>query len=74
MIIIKCSHEEQEQLKKHLENIKWDISYEIIEYGSITDEEIDKWGKFSDSEKIIIKNMYAKFPKGFFKNPYCALY
>lgn len=47
---------------------------EYIEYGSITDEEIDTFGKFTNGQKEIIKTMYARHPKGFFPNPMCALY
>lgn len=47
---------------------------DYIEYGYITDEEIDLYGKFSEHEKEIIKSMYSKHTKGFFKNPICALY
>jgi hypothetical protein len=45
-----------------------------VEKGSITDEEIDTYGKFSDYEKKIIKEQYSKCPKGTFPNPRCALY
>lgn len=45
-----------------------------IEYGSITDEEIDQFGEFSDYEKKIIKNQYSRNKKGTFPNPRCALY
>ncbi|MDU7365400.1 DUF3850 domain-containing protein [Clostridium sp.] len=45
-----------------------------IEYGHITDKEIDEFGKFSEYEKSKIKEMYSKYPKGTFKNPMCALY
>lgn len=47
---------------------------EYIEKGSITDEEIDAFGKFTDEQKKIIKEKYSKYPKGFFPNPICALY
>lgn len=47
---------------------------EYIENGSITDEEIDAFGKFSDYEKEIIKEQYSKYPKGTFPNPICALH
>lgn len=46
---------------------------EYKEMGSITDKEIDAFGKFSDYEKGIIKEQYSKHPKGFFPNPICAL-
>ena len=42
--------------------------------GDITDEEIDAFGRFSDYEKKIIKEMYSKYQKGTFPNPRCALY
>ena len=45
-----------------------------VEYGSITDEEIDSYGKFSEHEKKIIKEQYARYKKGTFPNPICALY
>jgi hypothetical protein len=41
--------------------------------GSITDVEIDHWGKFSDREKEIIKKAYTEHEEGFFPNPFCAL-
>lgn len=44
------------------------------ELGSITDKEIDAFGKFTDEQKKIIKEQYSKYPKGFFPNPMCALY
>ncbi|MGN2371913.1 ASCH/PUA domain-containing protein [Clostridium cagae] len=47
---------------------------EYKEMGNITDEEIEAFGKFSDYEKVIIKEQYSKYPKGFFPNPMCALY
>lgn len=47
---------------------------EHIEKGNITDEEIDTFGKFTNEQKKIIKKEYAKYPKGFFPNPTCALY
>lgn len=47
---------------------------EYIEMGSITDEEIDAFGKFSDYQKGIIKEQYSLHNKGFFPNPMCALY
>lgn len=47
---------------------------EYIEKGNITDEEIDTFGKFTNEQKKIIKKEYAKYPKGFFPNPMCALY
>lgn len=47
---------------------------EYIEYGSITDEEIAAFGKFTNGQKEIIKAMYSRHPKGFFPNPMCALY
>lgn len=47
---------------------------EYVEMGSITDKELDSYAKFSDYEKKIIKEMYAKHPKGTFPNPRCALY
>lgn len=42
--------------------------------GSITDEEIDCWGVFSENEKEEIKNQYSLYPQYFFDNPYCALH
>lgn len=42
--------------------------------GSITDEELDAYRKFSDYEKDIIKKAYTSHPKGTFQNPGCALY
>lgn len=74
MIQIKCSADQQEKLQEFLKRFDEPVSYEVIEYGSITDEEIDKFGKFDDYQKKIIKEMYAKYPKGFFPNPMCALY
>lgn len=47
---------------------------EYIEKGTITDEEINAFGKFTNEQKEIIKKEYAKYPKGFFPNPMCALY
>ncbi len=47
---------------------------EYKEMGSITYEEIDAFGKFTDEQKKIIKEQYSKYPKGFFPNPMCALY
>ncbi|MCB2347332.1 hypothetical protein, partial [Clostridium estertheticum] len=47
---------------------------EITEQEQISDEEIDNYSKFSDREKQIIKEEYAKHPKGFYPNPRCALY
>lgn len=47
---------------------------DYIEYGYITDEEIDAYGDFTEEERRIIKDMYSKHSKGFFKNPICALY
>ena len=42
--------------------------------GSITDEELDDYGSFTEYEKIMIKEAYANNPKGTFPNPRCALY
>jgi hypothetical protein len=44
------------------------------EMGSITDKEIEAFGKFSDYEKRIIKEQYSKYPEGTFPNPICALH
>ena len=46
----------------------------LNDYGAITDEEIDEYGSFSEHEKEIIKEQYAKHKKGTFPNPRCALY
>lgn len=45
-----------------------------IEYGFITDEELDSYAKFTEHEKKIIKEMYATHKRGTFPNPRCALY
>lgn len=67
----------EKKLNKKVEyRILKETTEEIIEneYGSITDEEIDAFGKFSDYQKKIIKEEYAKHEKGTFPNPMCALY
>lgn len=51
---------------------KVEVKFEI--FGSITDEEIDAFGKFTKAEKKIIKKAYSEHPRGFFSNPRCALY
>lgn len=45
-----------------------------IEYGFITDEELDAYANFTEHEKKIIKEMYSTHKKGTFPNPRCALY
>lgn len=49
------------------------VTFQVLEMGSISDDEIDEWGKFSKVEKRIIKKAYASHQKGFFPNPFCAL-
>lgn len=44
------------------------------EAGYISNAELNSYAKFTDNQKKTIKSMYAKYPKGFFKNPRCALY
>lgn len=75
-IEIKCTKEQQINLGSLLSAMGFneEIEWKIIEMGYITDEEIDAYGKFTDSQKEIIKKMYAEYPKGFFPNPMCALY
>ena len=66
----------KEEIDNLVKNSNYDfnsVTFEILEMGSITDEEIDIWGKFSDYEKQIIKKQYASHQKGFFPNPHCAL-
>lgn len=81
---IECDSKISNQLKQIIEEgskkLKLDpktiletINLKEIEYGSITDEELDSYAKFSDYEKEIIKKAYSMYPKGFFPNPYCAL-
>jgi hypothetical protein len=73
-IEIKCTQEQKEKIKDLLKVVEKEITWEVVEMGCITDEEIDVWGKFSDYEKNIIKKQYSKYPKGFFPNPICALH
>lgn len=73
-IEIKCTREQKQKLEEALDSFKSEISWKVIELGSITDEELDTFSKFSDYEKNIIKEEYSKHPKGFFPNPRCALY
>ena len=73
-IEIKCTQEQKKKIEKSLKGFKEQITWKIVELGSITDKEIDAFGKFSDYEKNIIKEQYSKYPKGFFPNPICALH
>lgn len=61
-------------LTKIIGKVVEDVVWKVIELGSISDEEIDAFGKFTDNQKKIIKEEYSKYPKGFFPNPVCALY
>lgn len=66
----------KEEIDNLVESSNYNFSsviFKVLEMGSITDEEIDKWGKFSKVEKRIIKKAYASHQKGFFPNPHCAL-
>lgn len=47
----------------------------VINYepGFISEDELRPYN-FTDHELKIIREMYFKYPKGFFKNPRCALY
>jgi len=56
------------------QSLEKEITWKSIEMGYITDEELDAYARFSEHEKKIIKEMYAKNPKGTFPNPICALY
>ena len=73
-IEITCTKEQKESIEKDLEYRNEEIAWHIVEYGSITDKEIDAFGKFTQEEKEIIKENYSKYPDGFFSNPRCALY
>lgn len=53
---------------------KWWEVKELKIKGSITDEEIDDYGRFTNDEKKIIREQYSKHKKGKFPNPRCALY
>lgn len=68
---ISGTREEIERIKNSGIDLS-DMEFTIV--GSITDEEIDKWAKFSDHDKAIIKDQYSKYPEGFFPNPWCALH
>lgn len=57
----------RKQLPNHL------LANMDVEMGSITDGQLDMYGIISEHERAIVKEMYAKHPKGFFPNPYCAL-
>lgn len=66
----------KEEIDNLVESSNYNFSsviFKVLEMGSITDEEIDSWGKFSEYEKRIIKKQYASHQKGFFPNPFCAL-
>lgn len=73
-IEVKCTQEQKEKIEKSLENFKNEITWKVTEYGGITDEEIDAFGKFTVEQKEFIKKQYVKYPKGTFPNPMCALY
>jgi len=73
-IKIKCSQEQKEELEKELGASKDEVIWEILEYGSITDEELDAFGIFTEDQKLFIKEQYSKYPKDTFPNPMCALY
>lgn len=61
--------------EKQKENIAEDeVCAQVFEVENITDAEIENWGITSEYEKKIVKEQYAKYPKGFFKNPICALH
>lgn len=68
----------QEQIDKFVNDNKItnlsEIDVIVIKMGHITDEEIDSYGQFSDREKSIIKEAYARHEEEFFPNPWCALH
>lgn len=70
---IIANEKEIKELKESNNPILSNAEIEEVKFGSITDEEINRWAKFSDHEKSIIKEQYAKYPDGFFPNPWCAL-
>lgn len=66
----------KEEIDKLVENSNYNFSsviFKVLEMGRISDEEIDAYGKFTDSEKRIIRNQYASHQEGYFKNPLHAL-
>jgi hypothetical protein len=74
MITITGTKSEIEEFKKNNAVDLSSTEVKIIEMGSITDEEISKFGRFNEYERKIIKEQYASYPKDFFPNPICALH
>ena len=69
-----CTEDQKSKMEKPLETFKDEIEWNVYEPGTITDEEIYAFGVFTEDQKIIIKKMYAEYPKNTFPNPMCALY
>ena len=66
----------KEEIDKLVESSNYNFSsvvFKVLEMGTITDEEMESYGIFSEHEKKIIRRQYASHQKGFFPNPYCAL-
>lgn len=74
MITITGTQKEIEEFKSNNAVDLSNVQVKVIEMGSITDEEISKFGRFNDYERKIIKEQYALHPKGTFPNPICALH